>query len=134
MKVTKLNTIVRVLFQNLISIFKIRSSEYFKNIQEKVRKQRNVRRTLSHPFAWKFVICVPSILYRDSYYTLARTHTLFLKSILRTKGHPTLHECGAISRHRYPQFNTRLRLRRVTAVNFRSRPIYCMHVTLGMRV
>lgn len=41
------------------------------------------------------------------------------------------HECGAISRHRYPQFNTRLRLRRVTAVNFRSRPIYCMHVIPG---
>lgn len=49
-----------------------------------------------------------------------------------TKGHPNVtRECGAISRHRSPQFNTRLRLQRVTAVNFRSRPIYRMHVILA---
>lgn len=62
---------------------------------------------------------------------------LFLKSIppKGDKGTPDVtHECGAISRHRSPQFNTRLRLQRVTAVNFRSRPIYRMHVTLRERV
>lgn len=70
-------------------------------------------------------------------YTCARTHTLFLKSIPAKgdKGTPHVtHECGAISRHRSPQFNTRLRLQRVTAVNFHSRPIYLMHVTLWERV
>lgn len=44
------------------------------------------------------------------------------------------HECGAISRHRSPQFNTRLRLRRVTSVNFRSRPIYRVCTLLSPRV
>lgn len=79
-----------------------------------------------------YIVTVISVLY-----TCAPTHMLFLKSILPKgdKGTPDVtHECGAISRHRSPQFNTRLRLQRVTAVNFRSRPIYRMHVTLRERV
>jgi len=109
----------------------------WKKKNREVRKQSNafMRCTLSLSFVWRSVICVPSILYRDSYYPFARGHTRSSWNRSRDKGTTDVtHECGAISRHRYPQFNTRLRLRRVTAVNFRSRPIYYIHVTLGVPV
>lgn len=79
-------------------------------------------------------MCAFDIIQWFVLYTRADTHAL-PEIDPADKGTPDVtHECGAISRHCYPQFNTRLRLRRVTAVNFRSRPIYCMHVTLRVRV
>jgi len=61
-----------------------------------VRKQSNafMRCTLSLSFVWRSVICVPSILYRDSYYPFADTHAL-PEIDLVTKGQPTLHMSAA---------------------------------------
>lgn len=79
-------------------------------------------------------MCAFDIIQWFVLYTGADTHAL-PEIDPADKGTPDVtHECDAISRHRYPQFNTRLRLRRVTAVNFRLRSIYCMHVILRVRV
>lgn len=86
-----------------ISIFKKRrSAEYFENNAEKKQESKETTEcvpcdvTLSHSFAEKYRnTCAFDITLSDSYYTVARTYTLFLKSIPRTKGQPTLHMSAA---------------------------------------